>query len=398
MTFSSSSVTWQRTGLILGILLIASTLRAPFTAVAPLLDTLRAAFSLTTTQAGLLTTLPLLAFAIVSPMVARIAGRWGIERLLLAALLTLCLGIFLRSTGSVILLYLGTALIGCGIAIGNVLLPSLVKRDFSHCVAKLTGGYFLVMGIAAAIASVIIIPLAHAGFGWSGALFSLILFPILALLLWLPQLAQARRSSRLSPPTTGSTGVWSSALAWHITLYIGINSFIYYVVIGWLPGMLTSAGYSEEQAGSLHGLLQLATAVPGLCMGIVLSRIKDQRLIAGAMAALWLVCVLGLAELPQFAAIWICFGGFGSGAALILGLSFIALRTACAQQAAALSGMAQCIGYLLAAAGPPLIGKIKQLSGSWTSPLLLLAILSCLMVLFGVFSGQQRQIEPQSKG
>lgn len=382
----------HRTLLVIGILMISSTLRVPFTAAAPLLDMVREAFSLTTAQVGLLTTLPLLAFAVVSPMVAGIARRIGTEPSLFCALLIICLGIVVRSSANVALLYIGTAIIGCGIAMGNVLLPSVIKRDFAGDVAKLTGAYSLTMGIAAAIGSVSVVPIALYGFGWSGSLLSLLIFPLLALVIWIPQLRHSQKVNLSTNPALQSRGVWSSMLAWQITLYLGLNSFIYYVMVGWLPSILMSFGYSEQQAGSVHAVLQLATAVPGLFIGLVLSRLKDQRFIAILMAIMWTSCVLGMWGWPKLATLWIFIGGFGSGAGFILGLSFIALRTGSAHQAAALSGMAQCVGYLLAAFGPPLMGKIHDLSGSWSLPLLILAILTLLMATFGAYSGRQVQI------
>jgi len=378
--------------MLIGILMIASTLRAPFTGVAPLLDMMKESFSLTTAQIGLLTTIPLLAFALVSPFVAGIARRFGSERSLLTAMVMICLGVVIRSTGNPACLYLGTAIIGCGIAMGNVLLPSLVKRDYPDSIAKLTGAYSLTMGIAAAIGSVMVVPIALYGFGWSGSLLSLMIFPLLAILFWLPHLRNKASATLSGNPALKNRGIWSSALAWQVTLFLGINSFIYYVVVGWLPSILIGYGYSEQQAGSLHGVLQLATAVPGLVVGLILSRLKDQRGIAILMALFWCTAVCGMVWFPQLATLWIALGGFGSGAALILGLSFIALRTGSAHQAAALSGMAQSIGYLLAAAGPPLMGKIHDLSGSWSWPLLLCAALAIVMAIFGAYAGRPIQI------
>lgn len=388
----SSSANGNKLLLIVGILFIAATLRVTFTGIAPLLDAIRAEYQLTTAQTGLLTTLPLLAFGLVSPLAAGVARRFGIERSLLLAMVIICLGIGLRSLPSAAWLYIGTALIGCGIALGNVLLPGLIKRDFSGHVARMTGAYSITMGAAAAAGSAMVVPLALAGFGWRGALLLLMVFPLLALLLWLPQ---ARRQA--TTPMTGSgaahnQGIWRSALAWQVTLFLGINSLVYYVIVGWLPAILQSMGYSEAQAGSLHGLLQLATAAPGLAIPLVLHRLKDQRGIAVLVALMCVVSTLGLWLLPGQAVIWTLIFGFGSGATMILGLTFIGLRASSAHQAAALSGMAQTIGYLLAACGPPLIGKIHDAYGDWHIPLIIVALIAVVMALFGALAGRAREI------
>ena len=392
MTNSPSSRGKNGALLIAGILMIATTLRVTFTGAAPLLDAIRADYSLTTAQTGLLTTLPLLAFALVSPLAATVARRWGIERSLLAAMLLICMGIAIRSLPSSGALFGGTAVIGCGIALGNVLMPGLIKRDFSQHVAKLTGAYSLTMGAAAALGSAMVVPLALHGFGWRGALMMLMVFPLLALLIWLPQWRQTANASLSNSRALHSRAIWRSSLAWQVTLFLGINSLIYYVIIGWLPAIMISHGYSEAQAGSLHGLLQLATAAPGLLIPLVLYRFKDQRTIAALVSLMCAVGAAGFAVMPEQAALWTVLFGFGSGATMILGLTFIGLRASSAHQAAALSGMAQSVGYLLAACGPPMMGKIHDLNNSWQLPLVGVALLALIMAVFGVCAGREKEI------
>ncbi|HIF2173260.1 TPA: CynX/NimT family MFS transporter [Salmonella enterica] len=377
--------------LIAGILMIATTLRVTFTGAAPLLETIRSDYGLSTAQTGLLTTLPLLAFALVSPLAAGIARRFGMERSLFAAMLLICAGIALRSLPSAALLFAGTAIIGCGIALGNVLLPGLIKRDFSQHVARLTGAYSLTMG-AAALGSALVVPLALHGFGWRSALLMLMLFPLLAFLIWLPQWRTTRSANLSSSRALHERGIWRSPLAWQVTLFLGLNSLIYYVIIGWLPTILISHGYSEAQAGSLHGLLQLATAAPGLAIPLILHRFNDQRWIAALVSLLCAVGAAGLWFVPGQAIIWTLLFGFGSGATMILGLTFIGLRASSAHQAAALSGMAQSVGYLLAACGPPVMGKLHDASGSWYLPLSGVTVLAIIMAIFGLYAGRDREI------
>lgn len=389
---SLSSSSSQRALLIVGILLIASTLRVTFTGAAPLLDAIRADYGLTTAQTGMLTTLPLLAFGLVSPLAAGIARRMGMERSLFIAMGLICAGIVIRSLPCVALMFIGTAVIGCGIALGNVLLPGLIKRDFSTHVARFTGAYSVTMGAAAALGSALVVPIAMNGFGWRGALLTLMVFPLLAMLFWLPQWRATQGTSVSSSGAAHNRGIWRSALAWQVTLFLGLNSLVYYVIIGWLPAILISQGYSEAQAGSLHGLLQLATAAPGFVVPLILHRLKDQRGIAIITALMCAVSALGYTLFPSQAVIWTIVFGFGSGATMILGLTFIGLRASSAHQAAALSGMAQAVGYLLAACGPPLMGKIHDASGAWHISLICVAVIALAMAVFGGLAGRDREM------
>jgi len=382
----------SKKSLVIGILLVATTLRAPFTGLAPLLATLGQRLDLDTMQVGLLTTLPLLAFALLSPLVPYLTRYLGLERSVAVALVAICFGIVLRALGTTTFLYLGTVIIGAGIAVGNVILPSLLKRDFVSILPKMTGAYSLTMGISAALASVLVVPLAT-HLGWAQASLSLLIFPLIALIAWAQQL-KGRAVTGLSRPAMSSNArIWRSSLAWQITLYLGLNSLIYYVLVSWLPALLVDSGFSATEAGSLHGLLQLATALPGLVIGAVIARYRDQRWLAMAMASLWGVSLVGLWWMPSWAIVWVSFAGIGSGAAMILGLSLIGLRSRSAHQAVALSGMAQAVGYLLAAVGPAAMGTLHQQSGSWHLPLLFCLILAVLMMIMGLLAGKNRLIE-----
>ncbi len=192
---------------------------SPFTGAAPLLDTIRSAYSLTTAQTGLLTTLPLLAFALISPLAAPVARRFGMERSLFAALLLICAGIAIRSLPSPYLLFGGTAVIGGGIALGNVLLPGLIKRDFPHSVARLTGAYSLTMGAAAALGSAMVVPLALNGFGWQGAFAHADVFSSAgSFFLWLPQWRSQQHANLSTSRALHTPGylAFTACLAGHI--------------------------------------------------------------------------------------------------------------------------------------------------------------------------------------
>ncbi|OYU91679.1 MAG: MFS transporter [Bradyrhizobiaceae bacterium PARB1] len=379
--------------LIAGILLISANMRAPITGIAPLLETIRTTFGLATTEAGALTTLPLLAFALTSPFAVLLAREYGLERSLFIALVMTAVGIALRSVGRVEYLFLGTAVIGVGIAIANVLLPSLLKRDFPHKVAAMTSAYALTAGLFAAIASSLAVPIATLpGSGWGWALGAIIVLPLAAMAVWLPQLTKhtAPAKGTATPPHGGR--IWRSGLAWQVTLFLGCNSMIYYTVIAWLPTILTDAGYSTAAAGSLHGISQLATAAPGLFLGAIIGRLRDQRALAFGFAITTGLSVLGFVVFPQTAVIWAITFGCSSSAVFILGLAFVSMRAANAHQAAGLSAMAQFVGYLLAATAPPIIGLLHDRLDSWTAPLITCSVVCGVMAVIGMLAGRSRHI------
>ncbi|BBO56198.1 cyanate transporter [Cobetia sp. AM6] len=393
--------------MIAGILLIAMNLRAPFTSIAPLLERLQAALGFNATAAGLLMILPLLAFVVVSPWVPRLARGLGLERSLFLALVTIAAGIVLRVQGSMLALYLGIGLIGAGIAVGNVLLPSLVKRSFAQHVALLTSCYVLTMGIMAAIASALMVPLAQgSSAGWQYAMLIVVVLPLVTMGVWWPQLSRRSLPAAAKEAEKGAekgaarpvrqAAVWHSPLAWQVTLFMGINSLLFYTVNSWLPSILADNGFSAEKAGSLHGLLQLASALPGLILVPLMPRLKDQRLIAFATPCMSLAGFIGLWLMPKWALVWVLLLGAGSGASFILALSFMGLRARDAMQSASLSSMAQTLGYLLAAMGPPLIGALYDMQGNWQLALMVCAVLSVLMAGVGWLAGRDRQLPEAS--
>lgn len=380
--------------LVLAILFLAANLRGPMTSIAPLFSFIQADFQLSDATVGLLTSLPLLVLAFLSSLCAPLARKFGLERMLFIAILAISLGIFIRSSGSLAMLYLGTAFIGVGIASGNVLLPALVKRDFPQHIAKLTSAYALTMGIAAALISALMVPLSFYFSGsWLSALSFANVIALPALLLWVLQLKRKSRpaveqesSAKLSKP------IWRYALSWQVAFFFACNSAAYYTLISWLPAILTSQDYSPSHAGHLHGLMQLASAGAGLLQVLLLHRLKDQRGIALFTTAIATCAVAGLWLMPQWAMIWAPLYGFGNGATFILALAFFGLRTNNMAEAAALSGMAQSCAYLFAAFAPWLMGKLYSISLTWDSVLIVLIIINSLIAVFGLFAGRNIKI------
>src|SRR5215211_7171349 len=239
--------------LVVSIVLLAANLRSALTSVAPLIGQIRTDTGISSGVAGLLTTLPLLAFGVLSPVAPRLARRIGMERMLLASLLLLAVGILLRSAGAVAVLFLGTAVLGAAIVVGNVLLPALVKREFPERVGLMTSVYLTALGISGALAAGVSVPVAQlSGMGWRGSLALWALPAFLAAVAWVPQLRSRDQPENTSAQSSlGVSDLWRSALAWQVTLFMGLQSLTYYVTLTWLPEILQEDGISAARAGAL---------------------------------------------------------------------------------------------------------------------------------------------------
>jgi CP family cyanate transporter-like MFS transporter len=380
--------TARRVLMIAGFLLIAANLRAALTSVGPLVETIRGDLELTAGEAGFLGTLPLLTFAVVSPQVPRLARRVGTDRLLWTALALLATGIVLRSLPG--LLWVGTVLLGAAIAVGNVLLPSLIKRDFPGHLSAATGVYTAVVGIMASTAAGVAVPLAGAlPGGWRTALGCWAGFVLVALAVWTPQLAR----KRVEPDTGRAATPWRSLLAWECAAFMALSACGFYTVLSWYPSILHSYGMSETAAGWWLFNYQIIGVLMSLVVPLVLTRLRDQRAVAAVSAQLAMIGYLGMVFLPDLAVVWVLTTGIGAGALFFLALAFFSLRAADPRSSAALSGMGQSIGYLVAAVGPVLIGALHDATGGWRVPLLVLAGVAAAHTLAGLRAGRDAHVE-----
>lgn len=396
-TEEEHSSTSKRFGLLLvGIIVIAATMRSPITATGPVVEMIRSDTGIGHTMVGLLTSLPLLAFAAVSPFAPRLAKRLGLESALLLAVMIVTIGVALRLFPSVLSLYAGTAILGCGIALSNVLLPSLIKRDFPLRVGIVTGLYSVSMNIFGAIASGVSVPVAGAtSMGWRASLGMWALLSILALLLWLPQIAAGRQRMLFIATQNEGTPVRlrTSSLAWFITLFMGLQSLIFYTTITWLPEILAEQGFSPTSAGWMLSLMQMVSVPATFIVPILAGRTRDQRVLTAITCSSLIVgYALLLSGIASLVTIGVTLAGIGAGASFGMVTMFFVLRTKDARQAASLSGMAQSFGYMLAAVGPLLFGMLHDWTKGWTLPLLIQVILAIALLIAGIQASKNRMI------
>lgn len=380
----------RRTGwtwlILAGVMLTAVNLRAGITSVGPLIGSIREDLGISGTLAGMLTTLPLLAFAVLSPLTPGFARRVGMEKALMLSMVVLTAGIWIRSVSTPWTLMLGTALLGSAIAVGNVLLPSLVKRDFPRNIGLMTGTYSTVMNFMAAAASGVSIPLAiQTGLGWQGALAVWSVLSVPAVLIWVLQRKERKAQTAAVGAPVKWKGLIRSRVAWSITLFMGLQSFTFYSNVSWLPEILRSQGMDMAAAGWMLSLLQFVSLPFSFIIPVLAGRRADQRLLVAVSAISMLIGYVGL--LSGYSALnvlWVILVGTSGGANFSLSLMFFTLRSRTVHESAALSGMAQSFGYLLAAIGPMLIGYMHDFTGGWKPSLIILAGIVVLLWLFGM--------------
>lgn len=380
--------------IFIGIMIVGANLRAPLTSVGTVISFIREDLHLSHTVAGLITTLPLLAFALVSPFAPKLSEKFGMERTIFYSLLVLFTGIVLRSLFGVGILFFGTLLIGLAIAIGNVLIPVIIKLNFPFRVGIVMGFYAVGMNVFGALGSGITVPLMKfRDFGWEGSLQIWAVLVLLAIILWVPQLKGQREDLEVAKLKKSNLPIWKSKLAWYITIFMGLQSLMFYTLITWLPDILSLHGYEPEAAGWLLFLMQVALIPITFIVPIIAERMNDQRLLGVIVASFFILSVViimsGVKVLVPIAMIML---GMACGSAFSLCMMLFSLRTSNGVEAAKMSGMAQSFGYLLAATGPAIFGGLHDVTGGWNAPLILLIVAGLIMMFTAFESGKDRVI------
>lgn len=390
---TNKKITKQTWLFVIAIFLIATTLRTPLTVVGPVIPFIREDLGISNGLAGFLTTIPLLAFAIISPFAAPIARKFGMEHTLFYSVILLALGIILRSTGYTALLIGGTVLIGIAIAFGNVLIPSYFKLKFPLHIGLLMGIYTVSMNASAGLAAGISHPIAAASTGWQGALGFSVILCVTTMIAWLP-LLRSNKVETMTPSTNQQrTKLSRSGLAWAVALTMGLQSFFFYSLATWLPEIFVSQGIAPENAGWMVTVMQFAQIPMTFIMPIIASKLSSQRPIAIFFTICYLIGFTGLwLEWTSLAIVWMIFLGFAGGASFGLCMMLFTLRTNTAYEAAELSGFAQSIGYLLAAIGPTALGYIHDVTDSWFVPNATFLVITIMIFITSMISSQNRTI------
>lgn len=422
---------------IAGILLIATNLRMPMTSASPLLPRIKEDVGLSAASASFLISLPLLCFAVFSPIVPRIAARIGLAHSLFGALIAVNVGIVLRSWVGSFGLWTGTVLIGVGIAIMNVLLPALIKRDFPDHAGTLTGVYSAFQSLMAALAAAVAVPIAGLpGWGWQGALGLTLGAGLIGMAVFAPQVradhvmrrtkildrqaadaaAAGEMSGAEAPDAVASPATPASAsspapapasetapparprsllrspLAWVITAFMGFQSTLFYSILAWWPAIEMSSGISEESAGFHIAVIQASGIVGSLVAGWLMRRDVVGPTVGVAVSTV-IVVLAGTMLAPQLALLWALLIGTAQGGLFTVALTLFGARARTPMSAARLSGMAQTFGYVIAASVPPVLGVVREATGSWTASLWILLGIAVITLVSGLISAKPRYVE-----
>lgn len=412
--------------LLIAIVVICFSLRAPITVIGSLAGLIHDDLEVSNSFIGFITTLPLIAFAVCSPFVFKVSDRLGAGRTMMAGLIAIAAGGFLRAYTGVTGLLIGTALIGIGISAGNVLIPSIVKLKFPERIGVVTSIYIAAMTLLASIGAGVSYPLAEAGLGWktSSAVWTGV--ALLAAVAWVPQRKMrsqegmaGQASGKLPENGTGgikaqdacngatehSAGsrnkagrgkknIWKSPLAWYITIYNGLQSFNYYSLTAWIPSILYSYGMSPVTAGYMALWFQLIGIGASFLVPILAGRMKSQRLIVTFACSTYFMGIVMLIAFHSYPAVLIALFLLSNGgsASFSWAMAMYSLKPGDAEGSIKLSGMSQSVGYLLAAAGPALCGVIFDSAGVWGIVLSLFLVTSVIMIAAGMLASKKDRL------
>jgi CP family cyanate transporter-like MFS transporter len=375
------------------LLVVGLNLRLAISAVPPVLNQIRHGTGLSSAGGGLLTALPIFCFGLVALATPALIRRFGMGPVLAFTMVTVAAGSALRLVPSVVALFVGTAVIGAGIALGNVLVPGILKRDFSARIALMMALYTLVLCISGALPAGLTVPLEHAtGFGWRPAIAIWGLAAVVATALWFPH-ARRDRPSRENTDASLANALRRDRLAWCVTLFMGMQSFGFYASFNWVPTLLENHGTANGTAGWLLSFSTFPSMLAAFSTPALIRRVSPATLVvlAGALCG---GAYAGLLAAPVAAGSypWMTLMGLGQGALLSLALSFIVARARDSHQAAQLSTMAQSIGYLLASSGPFIVGALHGATGGWTLPMLVLLASLVPLTACGLIASQDRYV------
>ncbi len=386
--------------LLAAIVVIGINMRVTITGVGPLLEQMSASTGESVALLSSLTSVPVVLWAILSSFAHTLSHRFGMNRIVLCALVVLALGTLIRSIpGPEFSLWFGTALVGVALAVANVLLPAVVKRSFGRHVALVTSMYTALFAGCGALASGVVVPVSYAvepnggDAGWRFALVAVAATLPIAIVLWLLHMRRfgADSGRRIERGSARGPSVWGDPVAWLVGLYMGAQAIMFYVMITWLAPYARSLGHSEVLAGYDVMIFQMVGVLGSVLLPFTM-RGRAERWVPAMLPVFSLIGVSGLLLAPEGIFLWISLIGLCSGGSIACSLTLMATRARDHHTASALSGMGQSVGYVIAGAAPVTFGALHALTNGWTASLLFLLASCAAQLVLGLAVGRDRYV------
>jgi CP family cyanate transporter-like MFS transporter len=388
-------VTKARLATAATLILVALNLRMTIAAVPPVLTQIQRDTGLGSAGSGVLTALPLFCFGAMASSVPMLVRRLRMGSVLGLTMAVVALGSAVRLIPSLAALFVGTAIIGSGIAVANVLLPGLIKRDFRDVAAPMIALYALSLSLGAMIPAGLTIPIEDlTGAGWRLAIAGWGVVAVIALVLWMPRSRRDEPAAvAVTPRPSASRALRRDRIAWAVTIFMGLQSLCYYAMLSWLPTILESHGMSSGKAGWMLSYMTIPGMAASLLTPAVQRRMPRSEYEVGLAVLLLAIGYVGLIVAGASAAyVWVTAIGLSGGLLIALALGYIVARAHDDHHVAHLSTMAQGVGYLIAASGPFIVGALHGLTASWTVPLLVLLAALVPMLLAGITAGREGRV------
>ena len=382
MTKKSNSIL-----IILGVIFLSLILRTPITSVGAIVGPLKSILDINNTVAGFITTIPLIAFAIFSPMVAKLSNKAGLEKTLLLAAVIISIGLGLRFYINTYVFFITTFIIGVGITIGNVLLPGLVKKYYPKKLGLMTGFYAVVMNVGAAVAAGISYPILSSNIG--GEKFStglaVNIWIIIAIINIFVYTAMSKNSSvsEIKDEHEKVHGYFKYSKMWTIMLSMGLQSALFYCSVSWFAEIMISKDFSPETAGLLLSISQFAQFPSTFIVPILADKVHNKLIIPVVITIGYLVSLVGMLYTSGNFVLMLTFiiiFALAGGGSFSYVMYLFSVKSRNEREAADISGLAQSGGYLLAAVFPPLLGYIRDIS-DWNKALYVLILTAAVLLV-----------------
>jgi len=374
--------------ILAAVVLLALNLRSVLAGLTPLVADIRADLGLSAAVAGVLTTLPVLCMGAFAPIAPRLAARVPIERALVACALLTAAGSGLRGLGTTAALFAAGLAVGVAIALAQALLPVWIRTRHPADSGRLTGALSMALVLGSVLAAGLAVPLERVLGGWPESLAAWAVPAVLAAPVWAP--AALGRGTTVT--RGGGAPLSRSGLAWAVSGFFGVQSMAFYASLSWIPSILEDGGWSSEAAGGLLAFGALCGLAPAFVIPVLAARSEAQTHLLLAIVLVPSAGLLGVLTLPGLAPLWMMLIGFGQSGALGLGLALPIQRGGDAPTVASLTAMTLCVGYLVAAAGPWLLGAVHDAAGDWSAPLVVLIAITLAELLPGVPAARDRTI------